>query len=199
MPDFAAPVERLIDALKHLPGIGQKTAQRLAFHLLRTSPEEAMALSDAIRDAKEKIRECTTCGNITDTNPCLYCIGPTRNHKTICVVEEAHNILAIEKTRTYSGMYHVLGGSLSPLQGRGPEQLRIKPLVERLKEGTVEEIIMATNPTAEGEATAVYLSKLLKPLGVRVSRIGVGIPVGADLEYADEVTMMKALEGRREL
>jgi recombination protein RecR len=199
MPDFAAPVERLIDALKHLPGIGQKTAQRLAFHLLRAKPEEAMALSDAIRDAKEKIRECTTCGNITDTNPCLYCIGPTRNHKTICVVEEAHNILAIEKTRTYSGMYHVLGGSLSPLQGRGPEQLRIKPLVERLKEGTVEEIIMATNPTAEGEATAVYLSKLLKPLGVRVSRIGVGIPVGADLEYADEVTMMKAMEGRRDL
>jgi recombination protein RecR len=199
MPDFAAPVERLIDALKHLPGIGQKTAQRLAFHLLRAKPDEAMALSDAIRDAKEKIRECTTCGNITDTNPCLYCIGPTRNHKTICVVEEAHNILAIEKTRTYSGMYHVLGGSLSPLQGRGPEQLRIKPLVERLKEGTVEEIIMATNPTAEGEATAVYLSKLLKPLGVRVSRIGVGIPVGADLEYADEVTMMKAMEGRRDL
>jgi recombination protein RecR len=199
MPDFAAPVERLIDALKHLPGIGQKTAQRLAFHLLRTKPEEAMALSDAIRDAKEKIRECTTCHNITDTNPCLYCVGPTRNHKTICVVEEAHNILAIEKTRTYSGMYHVLGGSLSPLQGRGPEQLRIKTLVERLKEGTVEEIIMATNPTAEGEATAVYVSKLLKPLGVRVSRIGVGIPVGADLEYADEVTMMKALEGRRDL
>jgi recombination protein RecR len=199
MPDFAAPVERLIDALKHLPGIGQKTAQRLAFHLLRTKPEEAYALSDAIRDAKEKIRECTVCHNITDTNPCLYCIGPTRNHKTICVVEEAHNILAIEKTRTYSGMYHVLGGSLSPLQGRGPEQLRIKTLVERLKEGTVEEIIMATNPTAEGEATAIYLSKLLKPLGVRVSRIGVGIPVGADLEYADEVTMMKALEGRRDL
>ena len=199
MPDFAAPVERLIDALKHLPGIGQKTAQRLAFHLLRTKPEEAFALSDAIREAKEKIRECSVCHNITDTNPCLYCIGPTRNHKTICVVEEAHNILAIEKTRTYSGMYHVLGGSLSPLQGRGPEQLRIKTLVERLKEGTVEEIIMATNPTAEGEATAVYLSKLLKPLGVRVSRIGVGIPVGADLEYADEVTMMKAMEGRREL
>jgi recombination protein RecR len=199
MPDFAAPVERLIDALKHLPGIGQKTAQRLAFHLLRAKPEEAMALSDAIRDAKEKIRECSTCHNITDTNPCLYCIGPTRNHKTICVVEEAHNILAIEKTRTYSGMYHVLGGSLSPLQGRGPEQLRIKSLIERLKEGTVEEIIMATNPTAEGEATAVYVSKLLKPLGVRVSRIGVGIPVGADLEYADEVTMMKAMEGRRDL
>jgi recombination protein RecR len=199
MPDFAAPVERLIDALKHLPGIGQKTAQRLAFHLLRATHEEALALSDAIRDAKERIRECSTCHNITDTNPCLYCVGPTRNRSTICVVEEAHNILAIEKTRTYNGMYHVLGGSLSPLQGRGPEQLRIKSLVERLKEGSVEEIILATNPTAEGEATAVYVSKLLKPLGVRVTRIGVGIPVGADLEYADEVTMLKAMEGRRDL
>jgi recombination protein RecR len=199
MPDFAAPVERLIDALKHLPGIGQKTAQRLAFYLLRAAPEEAFALSDAIRDAREKIRECSTCHNITDTSPCLYCVGPTRNHRTICVVEEAHNILAIEKTRMYSGMYHVLGGALSPLQGRGPEQLKIKSLVERLKEGSVEEIIMATNPTAEGEATAMYLSKLLKPLGVRVTRIGVGIPVGADLEYADEVTMLKAMEGRRDL
>jgi len=199
MPDFAAPVERLIDELKHLPGIGQKTAQRLAFYLLRSAPEDALALADAIRDAKEKIRECTVCHNLTDTDPCLYCVGPTRSRKTICVVEEAQNIMAIEKTRTYSGMYHVLGGALSPLQGRGPEQLRIKSLVERLKEGSVEEIIMATNPTAEGEATAVYLSKLLKPLGVRVTRIGVGIPVGADLEYADEVTMLKALEGRREL
>jgi recombination protein RecR len=199
MPDFAAPVERLIDELKHLPGIGQKTAQRLAFHLLRQSPEDALALADAIRDAKEKIRECSVCGNITDADPCLYCTGANRNKRTICVVEEAHNILAIEKTRTYNGMYHVLGGSLAPLQGRGPDQLRIKPLIERLKGGTVEEIIMATNPTAEGEATAMYLSKLLKPLGVRVSRIGVGIPVGADLEYADEVTMMKAMEGRREL
>jgi len=199
MPDFAAPVERLIDQLKHLPGIGQKTAQRLAFHLLRAAPEDALALADAIRDAKEKIRECGTCGNITDTDPCLYCAGPTRNRRTICVVEEAHNILAIEKTRTYSGMYHVLGGSLAPLQGRGPEQLKIKQLIERLKGATVEEIIIATNPTAEGEATAVYLSKLLKPLGVRVTRIGVGIPVGADLEYADEITMLKVMEGRRDL
>ena len=199
MPDFAAPVERLIDELKHLPGIGQKTAQRLAFHLLRAAPEDALALADAIRDAKEKIHECGTCGNITDTDPCLYCAGPTRNKRTICVVEEAHNILAIEKTRTYSGMYHVLGGSLSPLQGRGPEQLKIKQLIERLKGGAVEEIIIATNPTAEGEATAMYLSKLLKPLGVRVTRIGVGIPVGADLEYADEITMLKAMEGRRDL
>jgi recombination protein RecR len=199
MPDFAAPVERLIDELKHLPGVGSKTAQRLAFHLLRASPEDALALAEAIRDAKEKIRECSTCHNITDTDPCLYCASATRSRGTICVVEEAHNILAIEKTRTYSGMYHVLGGSLSPLQGRGPEQLKIKSLIERLKNGSVEEIIIATNPTAEGEATAVYLSKLLKPLGVRVTRIGVGIPVGADLEYADEVTMLKAMEGRRDL
>src|ERR1700722_13978464 len=147
MPDFAAPVERLIDELKHLPGIGQKTAQRLAFHLLRAAPEDALALAEAIRDAKQKIRECTVCHNITDTDPCLYCVGPTRSRKTICVVEEAHSILAIERTRTYSGMYHVLGGSLSPLQGRGPEQLRIKPLVERMKEGTVEKIITYTDTT----------------------------------------------------
>ena len=199
MPDFAAPVERLIDELKHLPGIGQKTAQRLAFYLLRAAPEDALALADAIREAKEKIRACSICYNLTDTDPCLYCVGPTRNKKTICVVEEAHNILAIEKTRTYRGLYHVLGGSLSPLSGRGPEQLHIKSLIERLKGGAVEEIIIATNTTAEGEATAVYLSKLLKPLGVRVTRIGVGIPVGADLEYADEVTMLKAMEGRRDL
>jgi recombination protein RecR len=201
MADFAAPVERLIDELKHLPGIGQKTAQRLAFHLLRIAPEDALALAlaDAIRDAKEKIRTCSTCHNLTDADPCLYCTGASRNKRTICVVEEAHNILAIEKTRTFSGMYHVLGGSLSPLQGRGPEQLHIKSLIERLKGGGVEEIIVATNPTAEGEATAIYMSKLLKPLGVRVTRIGVGIPVGADLEYADEVTMLKAMEGRREL
>jgi recombination protein RecR len=199
MPDFAAPIERLIDELKHLPGIGQKTAQRLAFYLLRAVPEDALALADAIRDAKEKIRACSVCYNITDSDPCLYCVGPTRSKKTICVVEEAHNIMAIEKTRTYSGMYHVLGGSLSPLSGRGPDQLHIKALIERLKGGAVEEIIIATNPNAEGEATAAYLSKLLKPLGVRVTRIGVGIPVGADLEYADEVTMLKAMEGRRDL
>lgn len=199
MTDFAAPVERLIDEFKHLPGIGQKTAQRLAFFILRADKEDALGLAEAIRDAKEKIRTCTVCNNITDTDPCLYCVGPHRTKSIICVVEEAHNIMAIEKTRTYSGMYHVLGGSLSPLSGRGPDQLHIKSLIERLKGGTVEEIIMATNPTAEGEATAVYLSKLLKPLGVRVSRIGVGIPVGADLEYADEVTMMKAMEGRRDL
>src|SRR5260221_76995 len=199
MPDFAAPVERLIDELKHLPGIGQKTAQRLAFYLLRIPAEDALGLADAIRDAKEKIRTCSVCHNITDADPCLYCTGANRNKRTICVVEEAHNIMAIEKTRTFSGMYHVLGGSLSPLQGRGPDQLHIKTLIERLKGGGVEEIIVATNPTAEGEATAIYMSKLLKPLGGRVTRIGVGISGGGDFEYADEVTMLKAMEGRREL
>jgi recombination protein RecR len=199
MPDFAPPINRLIEELKHLPGIGQKTAQRLAFHLLRTDRGQALALADAIRDAKEKIRECSVCNNITDTDPCYFCTAPQRDKKLICVVEEAPNISAIEKTREYSGMYHVLGGALSPLQGRGPEQLKIKSLIERLKGGTVEEIIIATNPTAEGEATAVYLSKLIKPLGVRVTRIAMGIPVGSDLEYADEVTMVKAMEGRRDL
>ncbi len=199
MPDFAEPIARLIDELKHLPGIGQKTAQRLAFHLLRVDREEAMALADAIRAAKENIRECSICNNITDTDPCLYCSSPTRNRKVICVVEEPHNIVAVEKTRQFNGLYHSLGGALSPLQGVGPEQLKIKSLIERLKGSAVEEIIIATNPTAEGEATAVYISKLIKPLGIRVTRIGVGIPVGSDLEYADEVTMMKAMEGRRDL
>jgi recombination protein RecR len=199
MPDFAAPIEKLIGELKRLPGIGQKTAQRLAFFILRMKPDEAMGLATAIRDAKEKIRECSVCNNITDTDPCLYCTGVSRSRKTICVVEEPHNILPIEKTRQYSGLYHVLGGSLSPLQGVGPDQLKIKSLIERLKNGAVEEIIIATNPTAEGEATAVYLCKLIKPLGVKVTRIAMGIPVGSDLEYADEITMLKSMEGRREL
>jgi recombination protein RecR len=199
MPDFAAPIERLIQELKRLPGIGQKTAQRLAFHILRASREEALSLAEAIRDAKEKIHECSVCNNITDTDPCLFCASATRSRKTLCVVEEPHNIMAVEKTRQFNGLYHVLGGALSPLQGIGPEQLKIKSLLERLKGGAVEEIIVATNPTAEGEATAMYLSKLIKPLGVRVTRIGMGIPVGSDLEYADEVTMLKALEGRRDL
>ena len=199
MPDFAASIEKLIQELKRLPGIGQKTAQRMAFHLLRVEKEEALALAEAIRDAKEKIRECSVCNNITDTDPCLYCTGASRNRKLICVVEEPHNILPIEKTRHYSGLYHILGGALSPLQGIGPDQLKIKSLIERLKNGPVEEIIVATNPTAEGEATAVYLSKLIKPLGIRVTRIAMGIPVGSDLEYADEITMLKSMEGRREL
>ncbi len=199
MPDFAPPITNLIDELKHLPGIGQKTAQRLAFHLLRASPEQALALADAIREAKQNVRFCSVCNNITDADPCFYCTSATRNRKLICVVEEPVNIIAVEKTRQFSGLYHVLGGSLSPLQGIGPEQLKIRGLIERLKGAGVEEIIVATNPTAEGEATAVYLSKLIKPLGIRVTRIGVGIPAGSDMEYADEVTMLKAMEGRREL
>jgi recombination protein RecR len=199
MPDFAEPVSKLVDQLKRLPGIGQKTAQRLAFHLLRVAPEEALALADAIRDAKLHVHQCSVCHNITDADPCLYCTSATRNRKIICVVEEPNSIGSVEKTRQYSGLYHVLGGALSPLQGIGPEQLHLKSLIERLKGNTVEEIIIATNPTAEGEGTAVYLSKLIKPLGVRVTRIGVGIPVGSDLEYADEVTMLKAMEGRRDI
>jgi len=199
MPDFAPSITRLIDELKHLPGIGQKTAQRLAFHLLRVDREQAFALSDAIREAKEKIRECSVCNNITDMDPCIFCSSASRSKRTICVVEEATNIQAVEKTRQFDGLYHVLGGALSPLQGIGPDQLKIKSLIERLKGGAVEEIVVATSPTAEGEATAVYLSKLIKPLGVRVTRIAMGIPVGSDLEYADEVTMSKAMEGRREL
>lgn len=199
MADFAPSVTRLIDELKRLPGIGQKTAQRLAFYLLRVDREQALALSDAIRDAKEKIRFCSVCNNITDGDPCLYCASASRSKNVICVVEEPTNIIAVEKTRGFNGTYHVLGGSLSPLQGIGPDQLKIKSLIERLKGGAVEEIIIATNPTAEGEATAVYLSRLIKPLGVRVTRIAMGIPVGSDLEYADEVTMMKAMEGRRDL
>ncbi len=199
MPDFAEPIHRLIEEFKKLPGIGQKTAQRLAFHILRHSNDDAFALAAAIRDAKEKIRSCSVCNNITDTDPCLYCASPTRNRNLICVVEEPHNIMPVEKTRQFNGLYHILGGALSPLQGIGPEQLKIKSLIERLKNAAVEEIIIATNPTAEGEATAVYVSKLLKPLGVRVTRIAMGIPVGSDLEYADEITMLKALEGRRDL
>jgi recombination protein RecR len=199
MPDFAPSITRLIDELRRLPGIGQKTAQRLAFYLLRVDREQAFALSDAIREAKERIRECSICNNITDNDPCLFCSSATRNKSLICVVEEATNIQAVEKTRQFNGLYHVLGGALSPLQGIGPDQLKIKSLIERLKGNTVEEIIVATNPTAEGEATSVYLSKLIRPLGVRVTRIAMGIPVGSDLEYADEVTMLKAMEGRREV
>jgi recombination protein RecR len=199
MPDFAEPIANLVEQLKRLPGIGQKTAQRLAFHILRAGREEAAELAEAILAAKDNIHECSICNNITDADPCLYCRNPARSQKIICVIEEPHNIVPIEKTRGYNGLYHVLGGVLAPLSGVGPDQLKIKSLLERLKKGGVEEIIVATNPTTEGEATAVYLSKLIKPLGVRVTRIGMGIPVGSDLEYADEVTMSKSMEGRREL
>ncbi len=199
MPDYTAPVEQLIEALKRLPAIGQKSAQRIAFHLLKGSTEEAEHLAQAILDVKHKIGLCSVCNNLTDVDPCFYCASPTRNPKQICVVEEPANILAVEKTRAYQGRYHVLMGSLAPLKGMGPDQLRIKNLIERLKTGEVEEIILATNPNVEGEATAIYLSKLLKPLGLKVTRIAMGLPIGSEIDYADEVTMMKAMEGRREI
>jgi len=199
MKELAQPIARLVEELKRLPGVGQKTAQRLAFHILRQTPEEAERLATAIREAKQKVRACSVCNNITDQDPCAFCSSPTRNPKVICVVEEPQNIVNIERTRLFGGVYHVLGGAIAPLQGIGPEQLKIKGLLERIQNGAMEEIIIATNPNAEGEATALYLSKLLKPLGIKVTRIAMGIPVGSDLEYADEVTLQRALEGRREI
>jgi recombination protein RecR len=199
MPDFAEPRARLIQEFKRLPGIGQKSAQRLAFHVLRTPREEAERLSQAVLDVKDKLGICSACNNISDSDLCPYCRDPRRDASVICVVEEPHDILAVETTRQFEGRYHVLHGTLSPLRGMGPEQLRIKNLIERLESGEVKEIILATNPTVEGEATAAYLSRLLKPLGVRVTRIAMGIPVGSDLEFADEVTMSKSLENRREM
>lgn len=199
MPDFAEPLSRLINEFKHLPGIGQKSAQRLAFHVLRSSREDAQHLSQAILDVKEKLALCSVCNNISENELCVFCRDPNRDQAVICVVEEPHGIVGIETTRQFSGLYHVLHGALSPLRAIGPEQLKIKNLIERIGRGGVQEVILATNPTVEGEATAVYLSKLLKPLGLKVTRIGMGVPVGSDLEFADEVTMWKALEGRREL
>jgi len=199
MPDFAEPLARLINEFKHLPGIGQKSAQRLAFHVLRAGRESAERLSQAILDVKDKLSLCRVCNNISESELCVFCRDESRDQTVVCVVEEPHNILGIETTRQFSGMYHVLHGSLSPLRGIGPEQLKIKNLLDRIGEGKIQEAILATNPTVEGEATAVYLSKLLKPLGLKVTRIGMGVPVGSDLEFADEVTMWKALEGRREL
>ena len=199
MPDFAEPMARLIAELKKLPGIGSKNAQRLAFHILRSDGESADALAAAIRDVKEKLLLCSRCNNITDVDPCVYCSSPTRNQRLVCVVEEPTNIAAIEKTRHFNGVYHVLHGSLSPLHGVGPEQLRTANLVARVAAGEVDEIIVATNPTVEGEATAIHLSQLVKRPGVKVTRIAMGIPVGSDIEYTDEVTMLKAMEGRREL
>lgn len=199
MPDFAEPLARLIDEFKHLPGIGQKSAQRLAFYILRARREDAEHLARAILDVKDKLGLCRVCNNISDSDLCNFCRDPNRNRRVVCVVEEPPNIVAIEATREFDGLYHVLHGALSPLRGVGPDQLKLKNLVERIGAGEVEEVIVATNPTAEGEATAVYLSRLLKPLGVRVSRIAMGIPVGSELEFADEVTITKALEGRREM
>ncbi len=204
MLDYAEPVTKLIDEFKRLPGIGHKSAQRLAFHMLKAPQEEAERLIEAIREVKEKIVFCSVCNNLTDVDPCRFCSGPSRDQSIICVVEEPHNLVAIEKTREYHGLYHVLHGALSPIRGIGPEELRIKNLLERLRpnesgESPVKEIILATNPNTEGEATANYLARLLKPLGFRMTRIAMGLPVGSDLEYADEVTMHKALTNRHEI
>lgn len=192
------PLTRLVEQLQKLPGIGAKSAHRLAFHVLKTPREDAERLCDAIREVKERVTYCSVCNNITDADPCAFCTSATRDQRLICVVEEPQNVAVIEKTREFRGVYHVLMGALSPLHGVGPDDLKIKGLLSRVGAG-VDEVIVATNPTVEGEATALYLARLLKPLGVRVTRIAMGIPVGSDLEYADEVTMTRAMEGRRDL
>ena len=193
------PLAQLVEQLQRLHGIGAKSAQRLAYHVLKTPREEVDRLVDAMRDVKARVTYCSVCSNITDVDPCYFCTNPARDKRVICVVEEPENVGGIEKTRDFRGVYHVLMGALSPLHGVGPDDLKIKGLLQRVAEGSVEEVILATNPNVEGEATAIYLAKLLKPLGVRVTRIAMGVPVGSDLEYADEFTMHKAMEGRREL
>ncbi|MPY90754.1 MAG: recombination protein RecR [Luteitalea sp.] len=196
---YPEPLNELIEQLRRLPGIGQKSAQRIAFHLLKTADENVARLAQSLQDVKARVRHCSICSNITDQDLCTFCTNPSRNQRQICVVEEAVNVVAIEKTREFKGVYHVLMGVLSPLQGVGPDDLKIKSLLARVQDGAVDEVILATSPNVEGEATAIYLARLLKPLGVRVTRIAMGVPVGSDLEYADEVTMHKALEGRREV
>lgn len=196
---FPESLVRVIEELQRLPGIGPKSAQRLAFHILRAPREQAERLAVAIRDVKDRVTYCSTCNNITDADPCEYCRNTERDQRTICVVEEPQNVSGIEKTREFKGVYHVLMGAISPLQGIGPDQLKIKGLLARIGDHNVSEVILATNPNVEGEATALYLARLLKPLGVKVTRIAMGVPVGSDLEYADDVTMHKALEGRREV
>ncbi len=194
-----ASLQELIDQFKKLPGIGAKSAQRLAFHVLRTPREDAERLISAIRDVKDRVTYCTTCNNITDVDPCPLCTDSRRDHRVICVVEEPQNVNVVEKTGGFKGVYHVLMGTISPLEGVGPDDLKIKGLLARIGTGGVDEVILATNPTVEGEATAIYLARLLKPMGIRVTRIAMGIPVGSDLEFTDDLTMGKALEGRREV
>jgi recombination protein RecR len=189
---------RLIEELKKLPGVGTKSAQRYAFHLLRSSDEDAAALAEAVRGLKASLRLCSICNNVTDVDPCAYCTSPTRNHRLVCVVEEPTNIETVERTR-YQGVYHVLHGTLSPLHGVGPDQLRTATLVARVERGEVDEVILATSPTLEGEATANWLATALRMPMVKISRIATGVPAGSDIEYADEVTMARAMEGRREL
>lgn len=193
------PLAQLVEELQRLPGIGAKTAQRLAFHILKTPREIVDRLAEAMRVVKERVTYCSTCNNITDQDPCWYCTTDTRDRRMICVVEAPENVSAVERTRDFKGLYHVLMGTLSPLQGVGPDDLKIRGLLARVADGSVEEVILATNPNVEGEATAIYLARLLKPLGVKVTRIAMGVPVGSDLEYADEFTMHKAMEGRREV
>jgi recombination protein RecR len=193
------PLSRLTEELQKLPSIGAKSAQRLAFHFLKQPRDQVDRLCDALRDVKEQISNCSVCSNITDRDPCFYCTDESRDKQLICVVEDPHNVASIERTGDFKGAYHVLMGALSPLKGVGPDELHIKGLLQRVSVDGVTEVILATNPNVEGEATAIYLAKLLKPLGVRCSRIAMGVPVGSDLEYADEITMLKAMEGRREL
>jgi recombination protein RecR len=196
--EYPAPLDRLIVELKRLPGIGPKSAQRIAFHLLKGTKEDAQRLAAAVAELLDAVRACSVCNATTDRELCAQCSDPTRSDRVICVVEEPHNLLAVERTRDFKGRYHVLHGALSPLQGIGPDDLKVQGLLHRIRQGGVEEVILATSPTVEGEATAVYLARILKPLGVRVTRIAMGVPVGSDLEWADEVTMAKAIEGRRE-
>lgn len=192
-------LQKLVDALHRLPGIGPKSAERLAYYILKTNKEEVIDLAEAIKIAKESIRYCSLCNNVTDTDPCSICLSPQRDHSQICVVEEPFDVIALEKTRGFKGLYHVLLGVLSPIEGIGPDDLKIKELLERIEKEKAREVIIATNPNVEGEATAMYLSRLIKPLGVKVARIAYGLPIGSSLEYADEVTLSKALEGRKEL
>jgi len=197
--EVAEPVNRLVEQFKKLPGIGAKSAQRLAFFILKMDTADANEFAESIIEVKRCIRRCSVCNNLTDVDPCQFCTHPSRSDRVLCVVEESNNIFSVEKTHEFKGRYHVLMGSLSPLKGVSPEQLAIPSLLQRLQSGAIEEVIIATNPNAEGETTALYLSKLIKPLGIRVTRLALGLPMGGDLEYADEVTMAKALEGRREL
>lgn len=198
MSRYAEPMARLIEELKKLPGVGAKTAQRYAFHILRSSEEDATALADAVHGLKASLRLCSVCNNITDVDPCAYCANPARNHRVVCVVEEPTNIEAVERTRGFNGVYHVLHGTLSPLHGVGPDQLRTATLAARAERGEVDEVILATSPTLEGEATANWLAGTLRGAAVRITRIATGVPAGSDIEYADEVTMARAMEGRRE-
>jgi recombination protein RecR len=199
VPRYAEPMARLIEELKKLPGVGTKSAQRYAFHLLRGSDDDAATLADAIRDLKASLRLCSVCNNVTDVDPCAYCASPTRNQRLVCVVEEPTNIDSVERTRGYQGVYHVLHGTLSPLHGIGPDQLRAKTLIGRVERGEVDEVILATSPTLEGEATADWLATAMREFPARITRIATGVPAGSDIEYADEVTMARAMEGRREI